>query len=151
VGALNRELLVTALRVYTKTIYDFDRMLMRHFHLDEHPYQDKSRFANKGVLSTEAGSFEYWFHGGGCSLTFDSGLEVHYDYLITEADYITTSPWKFMRFLATWPDTRDTPDPDPTFVAALLAGLERTGAVRKVYPDYLVYQIVLDQIIEPSV
>ncbi|WP_442159787.1 DUF6896 domain-containing protein, partial [Rhizobium leguminosarum] len=72
---------------------------MKHIYdLPDNPFKCQSLYPRSGSIETRVGYFKYNFHGIGCS--FENGnLEVHYDYNIVADNYLTTSPWKFWRFI----------------------------------------------------
>jgi hypothetical protein len=123
---------------YVKIILQFEEALTDTYNLTENPYRCKSLFFPKtGTVKTADKTFVYRFHGGGCSFEI-GGIEVHYNYYIPEPNYIVTEPWKFWRFVATYLPKKDmTKD----VIAGILKKLSDEKILRKMYPDYLVYQI----------
>jgi hypothetical protein len=125
---------------YVRLILSFEQSLVLKYNLEDNPYSCQSLFPRKGTIDTENGLFEYRFHGSGCS--FDNKIyEVHYDYHIVEADYITTVPWKFWRFVVSEQRRRAFKDLTQEDVGVALKELDQAGVLKRLYPEYSVFGI----------
>lgn len=125
---------------YVQIIIRFEKALIDTYHLPDDPYQCQRLFPSSGKVKDATEVIEYKFHGSGCSFSY-SDIEVHYDYLIPEADYIITVPWKFWRFVATYLSTKGESDITEDEVADAMERLNDSRAIQKVHPDYLQYQV----------
>lgn len=126
---------------YVKIIWLFEKNLMLKYDLGDNPYQCQNLFPRRAMLKCDSGDFYYRFHGRGCSFNY-LDYEVHYDYYITKADYITTVPWKFWRFVVTQSKKNGFRELTQDDVALELEKLNEIGIIQKVHPDYLEYQII---------
>lgn len=125
---------------YIQIILRFEKALIDTYNLEDNPYQCQSLFPRVGTMRAENEVFVYRYHGAGCS--FDcSDLEVHYDYHISEPDYIVTVPWKFWRFVVTYLAKKCRPEITIEEVEEMLEKLNGKGVIQKVHPDYLQYHV----------
>lgn len=128
---------IELLRSYTHHILEFERVLMKQYNLTKLPYISLSEFPRRGILQVGSKTYEYNFHGSGC--TFSSGvIEVNYDAYIDRDNYLIASPWKFMTFIKTLSDNIDLTEEE---ALKILEKLAKDGFVNKIYDNYSVYEI----------
>lgn len=125
---------------YTQLILEFEDVLKNNFKLPDHPWQCLKMFPRRGVVTEGPDSYSYHFHGRGCSFDYN-GLEVHYDYVITEPNYLTTVPWKFWRFVTTFAKREGRQELSEIQIAEALEALSGKGPIVKIDPQFPNYQI----------
>lgn len=125
---------------YVQIILKFEQELIDTYNLEDNPYQCQRLFPRTGIIAVKTEVFEYRFHGSGCSFNF-SGIEVYYDYKISDLDYITIVSWKFWRFVVTSLLKKKRDELTIEQVADTLEQLNTERIIKKNHPSYLNYQI----------
>jgi hypothetical protein len=128
------------LSTYVDIILKCENCLKDNYNLENIPYLHKGEIPKSGTMQFEGRLLKYNFHGSGC--TFELGvIELSYDIYIDRENYIVTSPWKFLQFIKSY--LKQASEINEIQIANYLEKFSNEKIVKKVYPDYLVYEINL--------
>ena len=88
---------------FRSLIVKFNLVLINTYKLNFQPtYKEAGRkFPKKGVLISDGHKFEYRFHGGGCTLNFDSTI-IHYNIDVQNNNEIRITEWDLYEFINTY-------------------------------------------------
>ncbi|PSL42294.1 hypothetical protein CLV51_1152 [Chitinophaga niastensis] len=85
---------------YVKTFHQF---LVNEYNMEGYPsYNEAGKvFPRSGMFNIEGESFNYRYHGSGCTLMVDE-VVIDYDLDILSENKIKISDWKFNRFIESY-------------------------------------------------
>jgi formate-dependent nitrite reductase cytochrome c552 subunit len=135
---MNKEEMQHLLIAYVDLILKCENALRKYYGLDNIPYLETDKFPKKSKISTNELSFEYHFHGSGCTILLEK-IELHYDIYVDRSNYLVTSPWKFMKFANGYLQTYN--QLTEVQIAEWLKILSDENILKIIYEDYLVYEI----------
>lgn len=129
---------------YLNEILEFENELKNVYQLQDIPFNELDKFPKSGLLVLNQKNIEYSYHGNGCTFKYDD-IEITYDIYANRVNYIATSPFSIMTYINSYSFKKDHNEKPVTQVEVLkyLDELSILGAVKKIFENYLVYEISL--------
>ena len=128
---------------YARKVIIFEKCLIENYNLLGHPYNEQSKFPKSGHVSLNNEDIEYSFHGRGCTIIWGQ-VEIGYDVYVTEKNYITVSPWKFLRFIQTFYHNQNSKQLTQRDSLNYLEELRVEDIIYKLNEEFMEYQIRMD-------
>lgn len=99
----NIEEFIEFVKQFNKQVNLFNRLLIDTYNLECEPTYNEAGnfFPRNGELITDIGTYNYRYHGGGCTFTVN-GIIVSYDIDVLNNNEIKLSSWKFNEFIRTF-------------------------------------------------